>query len=223
MKKLFITATDTDAGKTFMAQAIMKELADRRHQVVGFKPVSAGCEQTELGLRNEDALALQQQSTLELDYQEVNPIAFADPVAPHLAAQKQHCAIELSTLTQAYDNLLAKNADYVITEGAGGWRLPLTDSLFLSDLAIQYQMEVVVVVPVRLGCLNHARLTVEAVRHDGLAISGWIANVLDGDLPYLKENIASLQQLIDAPLLGAVPRVEDAASAARYLDVTPLF
>lgn len=222
MKKIFVTATDTDAGKTFMSEAIMQELADRRFQILGFKPVSAGCEQTSHGLRNSDALALQARSTQALSYQQVNPIAFEQPVAPHLAAKKLGQSIDLNRIHGAFDNLQQYQPDFILTEGAGGWRLPLSDNLFLSDFAVQQLMSVVLIVPVRLGCLNHARLTVEAIAHDGLPIVGWVANVIDNSMALLDDNLEALQVLIDAPLLGCVPQVADAASAARYLDVTPL-
>ncbi|WP_416304936.1 dethiobiotin synthase [Neptunicella sp. SCSIO 80796] len=222
MKKIFITATDTEAGKTFMTEAIMKELTDRRYQVLGFKPVAAGCEETADGLRNADALALQARCSKTLDYQQINPVAFKEPVAPHLAAKKAAQQIDLTQLNQAFDVLQQYQPDFILTEGAGGWRLPLSDTLFLSDLAIQQQMSVVLVVPVRLGCLNHARLTAEAIAHDGLIISGWIANIPDSNMAYLQDNLEALQTLIDAPLIGKVPQVNNADMAAPYLDVTPL-
>ncbi|MDN4503283.1 dethiobiotin synthase [Alteromonadaceae bacterium BrNp21-10] len=222
MHSLFITATDTDAGKTFIAQALMIVLQELGKTVVGFKPIAAGCEQTSEGLRNADAWALQQCSSFPLAYSTVNPIAYAKPVAPHLAALELRQTIDLSLVDSAFETLQAMDVDMIITEGAGGWRLPLGDGKFLSDFAVANSMSVILVVPIRLGCLNHAVLTAEAIRRDGLAIAGWVANIFEPNMPLLQENIQSLQQLLAAPLLGEIPHVASATIAADYLDLSGL-
>ncbi|MDF2179918.1 dethiobiotin synthase [Aliiglaciecola sp. CAU 1673] len=222
MKKWFITGTDTDVGKTFVSVAILKQLNARRLQAFGLKPIASGCEMTKQGLRNADALALQAASGLKLDYAMHNPIAFADPVAPHLAAKAKGQAIELDDINLHYQNLCQQPLDILLTEGAGGWRLPLGQGQYLSDFAKAQNMQVMMVVGMRLGCLNHAMLTAEAIKHDGLKLIGWVANQVELDMPLLNENIASLKEQLDAPFLGHIPRLKAPDEAQRYLDLSPL-
>ncbi|MCC2616077.1 dethiobiotin synthase [Aestuariibacter halophilus] len=214
----FITGTDTDAGKTWVTCALMQAAAAQGITSVGYKPVSAGCEQTPQGLRNSDALSLQRHCQPELAYDAVNPIAFADPVAPHLAARRQGVTIDMPTLVDGLDALCALQTDIVWVEGAGGWRLPLSGNGYLSDLAIARQLPVIMVVGMKLGCLNHAVLTAEAIRQDGLTLAGWIANDVDPTMLYHQDNIDTLHELLPAPCLGHVPHVSSTAEAASYLN-----
>ena len=219
----FIAGTDTDVGKTFVARGILSCANDLGLTTAGYKPVSAGCEISSKGLRNEDALILQNASSLPLTYDEVNPIAFADPVAPHLAALRNHKTIDASDIVQGYKILQEKKPDLLLVEGAGGWRLPLNnEGRFLSDVVKQLQLPVVLVVGMKLGCLNHAMLTVEAIERDGLRLAGWVANLIDGDMLYQRDNLDSLKALIQAPCLGVVPQMEDDADVNTCIDIKAL-
>jgi dethiobiotin synthetase len=219
----FVTGTDTDSGKTFVCQALLMAAREKGLKTVAYKPVSAGCDATENGLRNEDALLLQQQCTESLNYDEVNPIAFIDPVAPHLAANRVRKSIALDDLRAGLEALQAKPVDLLLVEGAGGWRLPLNNNQFLSDLPVCAGLPIVLVVGLKLGCINHALLTVQAIKADGLKISGWVANQIDPNMLYLEENIATLKTLIEAPLLGQIPRLKKPEEALIFLQTESLF
>ncbi|GAB5382248.1 MAG: dethiobiotin synthase [Aliiglaciecola sp.] len=216
-KTLFITATDTDAGKTVVASALLRIAAQQGLSTLAFKPVSAGCEKTGDGLRNQDALDLWSEVTEEMAYEEVNPIAFEDPVAPHLAAQRLSQPISVEQLNKSYQYLLNKNADLLVVEGAGGWRLPLGQGQFMSDFVKRHELPCVMVIGLKLGCLNHALLTYESMLANNINVLGWVGNVVDPDMAYLEDNIASLRKLIDAPNLGIVPHLDDTTNAASYL------
>lgn len=219
----FVTGTDTDAGKTFVCQALLLAAREKGLNTVAYKPVSAGCDVTDEGLRNEDALLLQRRCTVDLSYDQVNPIAFVDPVAPHLAAQRVKQLIVLEDLHAGLSVLHNKSADLLLVEGAGGWRLPLSNQQFLSDFAVQAKLPVILVVGLKLGCINHALLTAQAIKADGLNLSGWVANQIDPNMRYLEENIASLKELIDAPLLGCIPTLNSPEEALSYLQTDSLF
>lgn len=221
-RTLFVTGTDTDVGKTFVSAAILSKLASHGYKTAGFKPISAGCEDTPEGLRNEDALVLQQASSVSLSYAEVNPVAFRDPVAPHLAAAREKVALSVEGLKKAIAHLHSKHPDILLVEGAGGWRLPLGGGRFLSQLPQELDMSVIMVVGMKLGCLNHAILTSEAIKADGLKTIGWVANFIDQDMLYARENLVSLKEMIDAPCLGEVPFLHDPLQAAPHLDVSSL-
>lgn len=201
-KSYFITGTDTDVGKTHVACALLQALNQQGLSSAAYKPIAAGCEPSSEGLRNRDALVLQHHSSLNLHYSEVNPIAFAEPVAPHLAAKRQKQTIDLQKISSGYQQLLAKQPDVLFTEGAGGWRLPLGQGQYLSDFVIAHKIPVILVVGIRLGCLNHALLSAEAIESDGLTLVGWVANNLSDNMPYARENIQHLQQQLNAPFLA---------------------
>lgn len=222
MKCFFVTGTDTEVGKTFVSRAMLTQLKNRRLKTAAYKPVASGCELTEQGLCNEDALTLQAASTFNIEYALVNPYAFAQPIAPHLAAAQTGVNIELSTLADTQQQLQALQPDVLLVEGAGGWRLPLGQGQFMSDYVKQQKMPVILVVGMRLGCLNHALLTAEAIRRDGLELAGWVANQVETNMPLLEENQAFLQAHLDAPLLGCIPRLSDTEMASQYLDLTPI-
>lgn len=213
----FITGTDTDVGKTVITQGLIKQAVESGKRACGFKPVSAGCEKSLFGLRNQDAQKMMAVANVELEYQQVNPIAFEQPIAPHIAAQEQGVTIDLDHIHKVFDEIKKSEAEVVFVEGAGGWRLPLNHSQFLSDFTKQQQLPVILVVGLRLGCLNHALLTAEAIKSDGLALFGWVANTLDPDMPRLEQNVQQLAELIAAPCLGFVPKLSDKDSASRYL------
>lgn len=198
----FITGTDTDVGKTTIAAGLLHAARLAGLSTAAGKPVASGCELTAKGLRNADALALQAQSSLPLAYAEVNPVAFEPAIAPHLAAREAGVALTVQSLLTPMRHLLAKGADFTLIEGAGGWRVPLADQDNLSDLAMALGLPVILVVGVRLGCINHALLTAEAIAQDGLQLAGWVANIIDPKTSRLEENLATLAERLPAPCLG---------------------
>lgn len=220
-RMLFVTATDTDAGKTLVSAAIIS-LLSKGNKVAAFKPVSAGCEEVEGQLINEDAKLLQSQANCAQTIENVNPIAYKEPIAPHIAAQTLNQSITINSISQHYDSLLSLDADFILTEGAGGWRLPLGNGKYLSDFAVKTNQDVILVVNMKLGCLNHALLTFEAIKQDGLNCAGWVANCFE-KMSYLDENIAELKSLLSVPCLGIIPKVDNHIQASEYLDLSPLY
>ncbi|VAW92554.1 Dethiobiotin synthetase [hydrothermal vent metagenome] len=227
MAGIFVTGTDTDVGKTHIALGLMAALQQRGLCVAAMKPVSAGCElggsEGERGLRNDDALQLSAQSSISIPYQTLNPYAFEPAIAPHIAAQAVGVSMQLDVLRRACTEIESQ-ADVVMVEGAGGWLVPVNARQTLADLAVALGFPVVLVVGVRLGCLNHALLSAECIRARGLTLAGWVANEISTQAVYVEENIAALSQRLQAPLLGRVPfdGQADAARTAASLDVTPL-
>ncbi|MBK9161800.1 MAG: dethiobiotin synthase [Nitrosomonadales bacterium] len=213
----FITGTDTGVGKTLVSCALLHAFAAQGRTVAGFKPVAAGCDEDG---RNEDARLLRSLSNVPLSYGQVNPYCLRAAIAPHLAAGKEGVRIDLSRIEAAYREL-AKRANTVIVEGAGGFMVPLNDTQDSADLAQALDLPVILVVGMRLGCLNHALLTLRAIADYQLECAGWVANVLDGGMPALQENIDTLRERIAAPLLGVVSQmaIPDAGVAARHIDL----
>jgi dethiobiotin synthetase len=215
MKHYFITATDTDAGKTFVACAITQALINQGKKVAVYKPVSAGCRREGERLINEDAQLLSQFANSQQGISEVNPIAFVDAIAPHIAATKVNRTIALNDIAQGYEQVKATKADISITEGAGGWRLPLTtngitNNVFLSDFVKASQQTVILVVNMKLGCLNHALLSYEAIKADGLECIAWIANTATSEpMSNLAENISSLENLLPIPKMAQLAYFSD--------------
>ncbi|MEC9261298.1 MAG: dethiobiotin synthase, partial [Pseudomonadota bacterium] len=201
----FVTGTDTEVGKTYVSAMLLKASVMAGKRAIGYKPVAAGCEWHNGQWQNEDALTLQQASNVELTLKEVNPVTLEPAIAPHIAARLAGEPISEAVIKSGFDHLLDKQADVLLMEGAGGWRLPIGNQRFLSDVVKALQLDVIVVVGMRLGCLNHALLTAEAVKADGLKIKGWVANTLTPDMPYFNENLATLEQLLPAPRLATIP------------------
>jgi dethiobiotin synthetase len=210
-KGYFITGTDTGVGKTLVSQALLYSLRQAHPRVAGFKPVASGCEMTPHGLRNRDALALQQASSIPLDYTTVNPYAFAPAVAPHLAAEAIGVRIDCARIEAGID---AVAADRIVVEGVGGWLVPLNAHETVADLAVRLGLPVVLVVGLRLGCLNHALLTVESMRGRGVRIAGWVANPIDPAFAFPDENLATLEVRLGMPLLARLPWYDRLPSAA---------
>jgi dethiobiotin synthetase len=221
MLKLFITATDTDAGKTYAAQALVNAFVRQNKKVAVYKPISAGCERINNDLVNEDALLLLKQSNCQQSISQVNPIAFEQPIAPHIAAAKVHKAINLADIEQGYEQSITLGADVIICEGAGGWRLPLGQGKYLSEFVQASKQKVILVVNMKLGCLNHAVLTYQSIIADGLQCVGWIANS-PVDMPYLTENINELSSLLPIPKLAELPFDLDIEQAAKRIDIALL-
>ncbi len=210
---IYVTGTDTGIGKTHVSCALLRALA--RHGVIalGMKPVASGCEETALGWRNADALDLLAAGAFAADYADVNPYAFADPIAPHLAAADHATVIDPARIVAAHARLAAR-AQCVVVEGVGGWMAPLGESLMQSDLARRLRLPVMLVVGLRLGCISHALLSARAIASDGCRLIGWIANRIDPAMLRSEDNIATLRSRIQAPLLGVVQHGADAQSIA---------
>jgi len=225
MIKLFITATDTDAGKTYVAESLTRALVENNYRVAVFKPISAGCELTILPegkvLINDDAQRLMAQSNCSQSITEINPIAFEPAIAPHIAAGLLSSSITISDINLGFEKVTSKNSDFIITEGAGGWRLPLGNGKFLSEFVQQSKQKVILVVNMKLGCLNHAILTYESILSDGLECIGWVANCIEA-MDYLDENIAELKTLIPAPLIAQLGFESDIKKVTATLDLTPI-
>jgi dethiobiotin synthetase len=205
MRTWFVTGTDTEVGKTVATVAMVRELIRSGQRVAALKPVASGCEPTPLGLRNEDALALAGAANVSLTYGQVNPFAFQPPIAPHLAAHEARQAIEPLTILQSRDRAAELGADWLLVEGVGGWSVPLGNQLLLADLARALTDEVVLVVGMRLGCLNHAMLSASQVLRDGFRLVGWIANELHPTMDRLQDNVETLESRLPCPLLGRIP------------------
>ncbi len=203
---IFVTGTSTGVGKTAVASALLRLAGSRGHRAAGFKPVASGSRLDEAGrLRNEDARQLQAAASVALPYEEVNPFCFAPAIAPHIAAREAGVDIGVPRLVDAYQ-LVASRADLVVVEGAGGWRVPLHPAGFMSDLPEALRVDVLLVVGLTLGCLNHARLTYEAIRADGRCRwLGWIANTVDPAFCRVDENVASLTELLNSEPLAQIP------------------
>ncbi len=200
---VFVTGTDTGIGKTRVSVGLLDAWRARGLDVAGMKPVASGSEPVQGELRNEDALALQAAASRDWPYATINPYAFAPPIAPHVAAEQAGVTVALEPLTTAYAELAAAS-ERVVVEGVGGWRVPLSATLQTADLVRALDLPIVMVVGLRLGCINHALLTAEAIRADGLVLRGWIANSLDPDYDP-DATLSTLAAAIPAPLLATVP------------------
>lgn len=210
-RSLFVTGTDTGVGKTVVASLLLRQLAAEGQRALGFKPVASGCETTPEGLRNDDTLALQAAGSAAVPYAQINPYAFAPPIAPHLAARMAGQAVQLSVLDAAHDGLAAQ-ADWVIVEGAGGWAVPLNEDISFGGWVAQRNWPVLLVVGLRLGCINHAMLSVEAISRRARLV-GWVANGLTARMDAYDETLDCLKRLISVPCWGEIaPGKPDSAA-----------
>ncbi|QFT84685.1 ATP-dependent dethiobiotin synthetase BioD 1 [Halomonas sp. THAF12] len=229
MTAYFVTGTDTDAGKTLVASGLLARARRRGLTTLGLKPVASGCEATAEGLRNIDALTLQAQSEPATPYAVINPYTYAPPIAPHLAAKQVGERPTVDALADHAAAPLAERRGLTLIEGAGGWRVPLNDEEDLAGLALRLELPVILVVGLKLGCLNHARLSAESIRADGLRVAGWVGNLIDPDFSAddacYRDNLATLEHTLNAPCLGIVPRLDAdtpdarAAAAADHLEL----
>jgi dethiobiotin synthetase len=201
-RTLFVTGTDTGVGKTRAARALIRAARARGTRVCGWKPVATGCERTAEGLRNADALALQEAAGTREPYGLLNPCAYERAVAPHLAARLEQRAIRVAELDRAHAEL-ARRHELIVAEGAGGWRVPLDEAWTLGAWVSEREWPVLLVVGMRLGCLNHALLTAEAVARD-TRLAGWIGNVLPREMELLEDNLATLRERLAAPCWGVM-------------------
>jgi len=222
----FVAGTDTDVGKTLVSCALLGAAAAAGYSTLGMKPVAAGASATQQGLRNDDAMQLHEVSTLKLAYEQINPVCLPEPASPHIAAALAGRKITVERLSGFCRGVLAQRADLTLIEGAGGWRVPLNDREYLSDLAKALKLPVLLVVGMRLGCLNHALLTAEALARDGLTLAGWIANRIDPGLQHYEQNRDTLLRDFDVPLLAEIPYLPTparASEAQRCFAVDQLF
>lgn len=199
----FVTGTDTGVGKTLVSAALVYHFAQQGFKSAGMKPIAAGCQVADGVLRSDDVAQLQQASNVDLPREIVNPYAFEPPLAPHIAAEMGGTRIELGLIHAAFKKA-SEAADILVVEGVGGFRVPLNDKEDTADLASLLGLPVILVVGMRLGCLNHALLTAEAVAARGLRLAGWVANGIEPDMAAQQENLQALQQRINAPCLAVV-------------------
>src|SRR5258706_4809226 len=212
---VFVTGTDTGVGKTLCACALIHALVNRGLDVMPMKPVAAGADVHAGGWANEDTIALLRAAGRdEARAADANPVLLREPMAPHIAAARQQRVITLAPILEALERARS-GADFVVVEGVGGYRVPLSDSLDTVDMACAMALPVVLVVGLRLGCLNHALLTAGAIRASGLPLAGWIANAIDPSMAVPDENVEALRERLGAPLLGRLPPAEHPSAPPR--------
>lgn len=214
MRGVFVTGTDTGVGKTLFSTALLLRCGAEGINAAACKPVAAGCRSQGGRLVNADAMLLAAAAPVKRTLPTVNPVALEPAIAPHIAAAEAGIRLDSAQLVAAC-RAAARGADFLVVEGAGGWRVPLGETGTMADIAAGLGLPVVLVVGLRLGCLNHALLTAEAIRHDGLRLAGWVANPLAADLPRMAENIATLEARLESPLLARLPVCEAPGEAAR--------
>ncbi|MBW7984411.1 dethiobiotin synthase [Enterobacillus tribolii] len=218
-KRVFVTGTDTEVGKTVVSRALLQSIQALGETAVGYKPIAVDSEETPQGLRNKDALTLQASSSLALNYDEVNPITLKEEIAnAHTGGVPDYGHIS-SGLRH-----LEQKAAHIVVEGTGGWRVLMHDLRPFSEWVVQEQLPVILVVGIKLGCISHAILTAQAIANDGLPLLGWVANRINPGLAHYAETIDALRQKIPAPLLGEIPYLfrPEQRDLAQYLDITPL-
>jgi dethiobiotin synthetase len=219
----FVTGTDTEIGKTLVSSAILHKLVQNGQRACGMKPIAAGAEERDGELHNDDAAMLRAAGNVHLPQHITTPFMLREPCAPHIAASLEGVTIEPVPILAAYAEILGAS-DATVVEGVGGFCVPFSDDFDSAGLAVQLNLPVILVVGMRLGCINHALLTAEAIVSRGLVLAGWVANQVDPDMRFADENIAALVQRMPAPLLGRVPRLEQptAANAAAHIELAGL-
>ena len=225
MRPFFVTGTDTEVGKTVIAAALLRLARQHGLRCAALKPVAAGCSRENGRLVNDDALQLIAASGTDLDYPTVNPVALEPAIAPHIAAEQAGVELSAAKLSAHCRAALARDVDFAIVEGAGGWFVPLNASETLADVCLDLGARPILVVGMKLGCLNHALLTADAIAKAGVEMAGWVANCQEPAMPVFAENVATLRERLSAPCLGVVPHLGKAASpeaAAVHLDIRPL-
>ena len=220
----FVAGTDTDAGKTVVSAALIEAANIKGFSTMGLKPIAAGCEQTDCGLRNTDALILSSAASVELAYEVVNPVAFEPPIAPHIAAMNERRMLNGDRVAGMCRGALMQPVDFAIVEGAGGWRVPLSYRETMASIPRALNIPVILVVGMKLGCINHALMTAECIARDGLRLAGWVANRIDAEMACYEENVATLTHMLRAPLIGEVPFLSEPTpeNAAQYINLDVL-
>lgn len=202
---IFIAGTDTDCGKTYVSVALLKGFNQRGYSTLGIKPIASGCSMINNSLQNSDALALQQASSVKLDYSAINPFAFEPAIAPHVAAEKINQPLSLSVVLEQLNESLQHPADIKIIEGAGGLQVPLNDHQSMLDLMNHINSPIILVVGMKLGCINHAILSANAIAQANIPLMGWIANCVEPTMQALQENRDTLKTWLKIPYLGMIP------------------
>lgn len=219
-KTFFVTGTDTEVGKTFVTTCLMQQLQQRYEKTVaGHKPIAAGAVWENNQWQNEDAVALQQAGSEIIPLNIVNPICFEDPIAPHIAAEKEESPIHFDELTCGLAEIQQYHPEFLFVEGAGGWLLPINSDKLLSEWVAEQQLPVIMVVGLRLGCLNHALLTYQAIQQSGAKCVGWIGNQVDAQFTHLQENIDTLKQRLPVECLGIIPYLSSQQRQSDYPQV----
>lgn len=224
-KTWFVTGTDTDAGKTLVTAGLLKAFEKLGKSTAALKPVAAGCYEDENGkLRNSDADILIECQTAQMPYQQVNPVTLREPLSPHIAARIDNKRVSVSQLVGYCRGVMMGKEDVLLIEGAGGWYVPVNDVETLERLPRELNTPVILVVGMKLGCLNHAMLTANAIQSDGLLIAGWVANQMDPNMAEFQANVDTLSRKIPAPCLGVIPWLEspDPSQVAEKLQVNLL-
>ena len=214
----FVTGTDTGVGKTLIASALLRAARARGLMCVGYKPIAAGATLRDGALQNEDALELIAAAQTKCQYADINPVVLRPAIAPHIALAQIGRRVTAQELATA----CPESAAFTLVEGAGGWFVPLNERETLADVCVALRAKVILVVAMKLGCLNHALLTAAAIERAGLGLAGWVANCIGDPMPCLKENVDTLRQRLPGPCLGTVPHVGSPQDAARFLDLEPL-
>lgn len=223
-KTFFITGTDTEVGKTVSTVALLRAANKLGLLTAAYKPVASGCDLMEEGLCNQDVVMLQKNTSLRLAYEELVGYCFEPHIAPHIASEESGVPIELGVLSDGLKSLKETDADMIFVEGAGGWRLPVGHGHFLSDWVRHENLPVILVIGAKIGCLNHAMLTCEAIQHDRLNIAGWCVNRIHPGMSHYKANLETLKSLLPAPFLGEIPYLARPfeSDLGQYLDLSPL-
>jgi dethiobiotin synthetase len=211
---IFVTGTDTGVGKTLVSVSLVKALVKHGLRVSAMKPIASGSEHTPAGLRNADAMALAAASNVAAPYTAINPYCFEPAISPHIAAEEAGIDVDMRVIRQSFETLAA-SADVIVVEGAGGWYSPMSHSLAMSDLPILLDLPVLLVVGLRLGCLNHALLTRRAIEANGAELAGWVANSIDPTMERQAQNLSSLERGLGGAPLSVFPHAPDAQSDAR--------
>jgi dethiobiotin synthetase len=219
----FVSGTDTEVGKTLASCALLQAAQQAGLRSIGYKPVASGSDMTADGPRNSDALALQAHSSVALSYSQINRYSFVTPTSPHIVSEREQQPIELESLSQGLAQLQPL-ADCLVVEGAGGWFTPLNNTDTFADWVVAQQLPVILVVGMRLGCINHALLTAEAIRHRGLPLAGWIANDITPVGEFHQPYLETLQRMLGAPFLGEIPYLANGITGdlGQYLDLRAL-
>jgi len=219
MPAVFITGTDTDSGKTLVTLGLMHALQQKGLRVNGMKPVAAGVSEIDSEAVNEDAQLIRLQSSRQLPYELVNPHLFEPAIAPHIAAQQVDRTIDFKPVKAAFYEI-EKQSELVVVEGAGGWLVPLNEQQDVADIAVHMNLPVILVVGLKLGCINHARLSMQAIQARGCRVMGWVGSQIDPEMMNVDENIKTLKQYLPVQCLGVVPWLEerDTETVAGYID-----
>ncbi|CZF79274.1 ATP-dependent dethiobiotin synthetase BioD 1 [Grimontia celer] len=222
-KSFFVTGTDTEVGKTVASMAVMQAVSKAGYSVAGYKPVAAGSKETEQGPMNSDAIRLRECTTVEVSYQDVNPCLLHAACSPHIAAELESETVDFNQLSDGLKRLQSRS-EFTLVEGAGGWRVPVTYDTTLADWVVGEKLPVILVVGIKLGCLNHAYLTAEAIRRDGMEIVGWVANRVNPGTEHYCDIVKTLEHHLKVPKLGEIPYMPSIKSRdlSGYIDIAPL-